>query len=130
MNDSLLMQSVEGLETGVFATGGEIWQRLQGEKEEVSRELLADGPLVHDDIGGPQGNDSVGAVAREIGWQHRQYLEARLRDLNDAQDRLIDGGYGRCADCDNDIDRRRLLADPAAYLCLTCQTITEDERLH
>jgi RNA polymerase-binding transcription factor DksA len=58
---------------------------------------------------------------------HRETLESRLRVLNDAQDRLMDGGYGRCADCGSRINFRRLEADPAASLCIDCQQAAEGE---
>jgi hypothetical protein len=48
MDDGILLQSVEGLEQSPFvANAGEIWESLQSEREEVSRDLLAEGPLCH-----------------------------------------------------------------------------------
>ena len=52
-----------------------------------------------------------------------------LRHLNDAQDRLIGGGYGLCVFCGDQISEQRLLADPAASMCLDCQRKTEGEML-
>lgn len=96
MDDGLLLLSVEGLGDSPFVgTGGEIWELLQGEKEGVCQELLAEGPLLHDEVGGSQESEPSEETAREIEWRHRGQLEARLRDINDAQDRLIDGAYGR-----------------------------------
>ena len=128
MDDGILLQSVEGLgESPFVGTGGEIWELLQGEKEEVSQELLAEGPLLHDAVGGLQESDPSEENSREIEWQHRGKLEARLRDINDAQDRLMDGGYGRCIDCGAEIESRRLAADPAAALCIACQRSADGE---
>jgi RNA polymerase-binding transcription factor DksA len=64
---------------------------------------------------------------REIEWRHRAQLETRLRQLNDAQDRLMDGVYGRCTDCGGEIDSGRLAADPASALCVNCQRSAEPE---
>ncbi len=126
--DGILLQSVEGLAESPFvATGGEIWEWLQGEKEKVSREILAEGPLRHDDVGGLQESDPSEESPREIEWWHRGQLEARLREINRAQDRLIDGGYGRCNCCGNEIESKRLAADPAVLSCLACQLVTEGE---
>ncbi|PYS24999.1 MAG: hypothetical protein DMF72_03185 [Acidobacteria bacterium] len=47
--------------------------------------------------------------------------------MNDAQDRLLDGAYGICQECGSQIGGKRLLADPAALLCLVCQQMTEQE---
>lgn len=128
MDDGILLQSVEGLGDSLLVeSGGQIWAFLQGEKEEVSRELVAEGPLCHREVGGLRESESSETNSQEIEWRHRGQLEARLRDINDAQDRLMDGGYGRCTDCGNEIGRMRLAADPVASLCLACQTNIEGE---
>ena len=64
---------------------------------------------------------------REVEWHRCEALSERLRALNDAQDRLIDGGYGVCLECGNHIETRRLVADPAASLCIDCQTRDDAE---
>ena len=123
--DGILLQTVEGLGDSFVLTGGEMWERLQAEKEEVSRDILAEGPLRHEDVGGLQEEEPSEQCAQEIEWQHRGKLEDRLRCINDAQDRLMDGVYGICVDCGNQIDSKRLFADPAASRCITCQRLTE-----
>jgi DnaK suppressor protein len=126
--DGMLLQSVEALGESPFAgTAGEIWELLQAEKEEVARDLLAEGPLLHDDLRGLKESEPSEESAREIEWRHRETLEDRLRAINDAQDRLMDGGYGICFECGAHIDGKRLLANPAAALCLECQHLAEDE---
>ncbi len=126
--DGILLQTVEGLEDApVVRTGGEIWEWLQGQKEEVAHELLSDGPLCQTAVAGVQEAEASEENAREIEWRHRGQLEARLREINDAQDRLMDGAYGRCTDCGREIDRKRLAADPAASLCIACRRSIEAE---
>jgi len=128
MMDGILLQTVEGLGDSPFVgTGGEIWEWLQAEKEEVSRDILAEGPLCHGEVGGVQENEPREESDREIEWRHRAQLEARLREVNDAQDRLLDGAFGRCVDCGNEIDVKRLQADPTASLCIDCQRIADTE---
>src|SRR5437764_857988 len=122
MDDGILLESVEGLGHSSFiANAGEIWWSLQGEREEVSRELLAKGRLSHSEAVGLRESEASDTNGREIEWRHRGQLEGRLRDLNDALDRLMDGGYGRCRVCGEQIEDKRLTADPAATLCITCQ---------
>ncbi len=95
MDDGLLLLSVEGLGDSPFVgTGGEIWELLQGEKEGVCRDLNAEGPLCRREASGLREHESSETNGREIEWRHRGQLEARLRDINDAQDRLIDGDNG------------------------------------
>jgi len=65
---------------------------------------------------------------REIRWQHRSQLEARLRDIIEAQDRLLDGDYGTCAECADQIGNNRLMADPAVRLCIACQRSVEERQ--
>ncbi len=124
--DGILLQSVEGLgDAPPVRTGCEIWEWLQGEKEEVAREILSEGPLCQTAVSGVQEAEASEENWREIEWRHRGQLEARLREINDAQDRLMDGAYGRCADCGAEIGSKRLAADPATSLCIICQRSTE-----
>src|SRR3954470_24288482 len=44
-----------------------------------------------------------------------------LRDLDDALERLDEGGYGTCEDCGVAISEKRLEALPWARYCVTCQ---------
>jgi RNA polymerase-binding transcription factor DksA len=125
--DGLLLQSVEGLgDPPVALTGCEIWEWLQSEKEDVTGEILAEGPIFSDSMNGPQLEPSEEST-REVEWHHREQLEERLRELNDAQDRLLAGRFGRCVDCGKAIDPRRLAAEPATSLCITCQKNSEAE---
>ena len=128
--DGVLLQTVEALGDSPFITGaGAMWERLQAEKEEVEREILFDGPLLQESVGGLQECEPTESCIRDFEWQHRETLEERLRTLNDAQDRLVDGAYGRCLECGEQINVRRLAADPAASLCINCQTHAEAESL-
>jgi DnaK suppressor protein len=122
----MLLEAAEGLdEPGLARIGGEIWEWLQAEKEKVSQEILAEGPLRQEQVGGLQESDPSDESPREVEWRHRGQLEARLLDINRAQDRLIDGGFGRCDGCGDEIENRRLAADPAVSLCIACQETTE-----
>lgn len=126
--DGVYLQTVEALGDSPFVAGaGEMWERLQAEKEEVEREILFEGPLLHEAVGGLQERDPSLENESELEWRHRETLEERLRALNDAQDRLMDGDYGRCLECGDQINAKRLAADPAAAFCINCQTLAEAE---
>ena len=123
-----LLESVEGLEgKAPGAHFGAVWQLLQGEKEAACRELMSAGPLLHSDSTAINERDFSEEWTEPIEWRHRQQLEGRLRDIIDAQDRLVDGSYGQCADCGNPIDPMRLTADPTATLCVGCKNSSEPE---
>ena len=77
---------------------GFLWNRLHGEREEICEELLKDS----------------GAADR------REFLQARLRKLDDALDRLMSGSFGHCSHCGTQIDESRLTVDPALAMCLDC----------
>jgi RNA polymerase-binding transcription factor DksA len=125
MEDGILLKSIEGLGDSPFIrTEGEIWEYLEGAKEDVARELLS-GSLLHPEVGGRQESDPADEVSQEIEWIHRGQLEAHLREIVEAQDRLIDGAYGRCGDCGQTIETRRLLANPAVSRCLACQLLAD-----
>jgi DnaK suppressor protein len=123
--DGLLLQTIEGLgDAPMVSAGCEIWKRLQSEKEQVSQKILSQGSLCHP----PEGileSEASEEYGREVEWRHRGQLEARLREINDAQDRLMDGVYGFCTDCGAEIGRSRLAADAAASLCVACKQLTE-----
>jgi RNA polymerase-binding transcription factor DksA len=126
--DGIFLQSLEGLgDAPLVPTGGEVWEWLQGEKEAVAHEILSDGPLCQTALSGVQEAEASEESGRQIEWRRRGQLEARLREINDAQDRLTDGAYGRCSDCGAEIDSRRLAVDLAVPLCITCQKNIEPE---
>ena len=125
MIDGLFLQTVEGLGDPP-PTGLEIWECLQSEKEEVTGDILSEGPLCQTAVSGPEVEVSEESD-RSVEWRHRGQLEARLREINEAQDRLMMGDYGRCMNCGSAVDGRRLAADPAATLCILCQKNTESE---
>lgn len=49
----------------------------------------------------------------------------KINDLNAALDRIQTGVYGKCIDCDDDINHERLTAYPAAKRCIRCQRLHE-----
>ncbi|MGS0891043.1 TraR/DksA family transcriptional regulator [Burkholderia stagnalis] len=48
-----------------------------------------------------------------------------LRAIGRAQQRMRDGSYGDCIDCDASVGYERLLARPTAERCTHCQTLYE-----
>lgn len=47
-------------------------------------------------------------------------LEMRLKDISLALEKIKNGGYGKCENCNKEISEERLKAYPAARLCLDC----------
>lgn len=48
-----------------------------------------------------------------------------LSDINEALKRILDGTYGKCIDCGEDIPEPRLEAMPSTLRCLNCQRQNE-----
>lgn len=128
MQNALSLPRTQPRNNSLFAgSGGETWNWLQNLREDVSGDLLREGPLCQSEILGLREGEESKANTGDIEWLHRAQLEARLREIIDAQDRLLDGTYGRCIECGEQITTGRLLADPAAYLCLNCQKLVESD---
>src|SRR5215470_9200265 len=124
MSDWALLESVEGLESS-SAQPGTLWELLQGEKERVCSEISESGSLAHSNAFEANERDPSDEYIDAIDWRHRDELEHQLRDIIDAQDRLMDGSYGRCGECGSEIGVKRLVANPATSLCVSCQATAE-----
>jgi RNA polymerase-binding transcription factor len=57
-------------------------------------------------------------------------LQQRRDQLREALARIGNGTYGTCANCSHTIPAERLLASPAATLCVTCQSTAEQPPWH
>ena len=66
------------------------------------------------------------AAAMDVAIVIRESQE--LQDIESALERIRDGSYGICTDCEDDIGHARLKAYPAATRCLSCQE--KYERTH
>lgn len=63
----------------------------------------------------------VDSLQRQAIAQHGQrQATARLRKIEAAILRCVEGSYGACLECDEPVDERRLDVDPAAELCIDC----------
>jgi DnaK suppressor protein len=128
--EGLFLQSVEAFSDSPFvANPGEIWELLQAQKEQVSKDILTESNLRVDESAPANEAEPSEESARAIEWHKRETLEERLREINDAQDRLIDGGYGMCLECGDRIEAKRLAVNPAASLCISCQELLEGESI-
>lgn len=63
--------------------------------------------------------DEVEEYGSRLSVEHS--MELKLRDINIAIENIVKGKYGKCENCKKDIDEKRLMANPAARLCMDCQ---------
>lgn len=66
------------------------------------------------------------AVERELAIENADRASAMLADIRAAIQRIDNGTYGVCEDCDEDISARRLAAVPWALRCIKCQEAFEN----
>ena len=55
----------------------------------------------------------------------REQMQGEMAAVRAALTRISEGSFGRCEDCDGEIGRERLLAQPSAGRCLRCQERAE-----
>ncbi len=53
-----------------------------------------------------------------------------LKKVEQAKQKILDGSYGECEDCGDDISQKRLLARPTASLCINCQEEKERDEFN
>ena len=68
------------------------------------------------------------AGARELAGHTLERAAKMTRDVRAALARIDQGVYGICADCEEEIDPKRLNAVPWAPLCIRCQELSDGGR--
>jgi RNA polymerase-binding transcription factor DksA len=104
-----------------------IWEyveeRLQKERHKVAGET---GRLAQDLEGEWQERDSPSEKEiREVEYRHQEALQIRLRDIDDALERIKHKVYGLCLDCEKKISAGRLFNDLTVARCLACQAVAD-----
>jgi len=114
--------------------------RLEKALKDNYRVLLAE---VRDELGTPEnrqyvklldrgpGDDADHAIGEALAGINLAVIDRHVRDLRDieaAQARIGEGGFGDCVDCGCEIEFARLQAYPTAKRCLVCQQ--QRERLY
>ena len=92
-------RTIKLVEIPIGGKGGFIWNRLHGEREEICE-----------------------ALSKDSADDGKESLQTRLRNVDDALDRLMSGSYGNCSNCGAALDEAKLDIDPALALCLDCWT--------
>jgi RNA polymerase-binding transcription factor DksA len=108
--------------------GSEFWKeaelRLREERTAVKAALASEQPSELAEQLDERLSPSEDEI-REAEYAHRDSLQRRLREINDAVARLRGGTYGDCVVCGERIGLRRIAFDPAVALCLPCQQAQE-----
>jgi DnaK suppressor protein len=70
-----------------------------------------------------------GAVERELAIRQLESNFSRIQSVKLALERIEDGTYGICMECEQEISPKRLKAVPWASCCVHCQEIADRERV-
>lgn len=113
------------------AIEGERYLLLRGMLEERRREiheklrsLRESMPAEPPDVRDAE-EQSVDDFVREVDLTLMQMKSETLKKIDQAIQRLDEGSYGRCEECDGEIAAARLRALPFAALCRGCQEEAE-----
>jgi RNA polymerase-binding transcription factor DksA len=109
----------------------ELKEKLLAEKERLEKELsefATKDPKVKGDWDAKfpnygdmnsnqdENSDEVEEYAADVALEHT--LELRLKDIDDALEKMEKGTYGKCEKCGGEIPPERLKANPEARTCL------------
>ena len=110
--------NTRAIDNPVEQNRGVIWNRLHSEREDICEALLKEPDAAF-------GNEAATPRLSQEDAQrtsnlHKELLQARLRKIDDALDRLMAGSYGNCSKCGLWIEDTKLDFDPAIEFCLRC----------
>jgi DnaK suppressor protein len=109
----------------------ELQQRRKHLREEIQRELLRADTETFSELAGrvhDEGDASVADLLADINIAIIGNQVREIRAIETALQRVADGTYGICIDCESIIDPERLAAHPSAQRCFSCQD--QHERTH
>jgi len=107
----------EALRASLLAKKRELSERLERISANLQRGFDADSKEMAKELEDSEVVDALGNEARAV-----------VRKISDALVRLEEGSYGRCVECGEAIDVKRLEAYPYADDCIDCAKLDERRR--
>jgi len=109
--------NIRPVDNSVATNYSSVWNRLHSERENICEALLKESaPGRQASISDRISNEKSPGPAS---W-HLDLLQARLRKVDDALDRLMSGSYWSCSKCGRWIEDTKLDFDPAIAFCVSC----------
>jgi DnaK suppressor protein len=120
MHPDLPERDITALQRRLAHRRAELIVEIDAAAEAERARAAAHTASVHDgkDDAGDRASGAVQAAEADRDLAELQRVDAALQ-------RLADGSYGRCTDCSEPIDVRRLQAQPSAARCARCQAAAE-----
>jgi len=85
-----------------------------------SKEQFSDGQVQD------QGDQALSITMESLRTSLQDAEVEEYRRINRALEKIRDGSYGICMDCNNEISEKRLISFPDAARCLICQELFEE----
>jgi DnaK suppressor protein len=73
------------------------------------------------------GDQATAEIDKNFTLRLREREQKLLKKIDEAIDRISEGSFGICEECDGKISLKRLKARPVTTLCIECKTIQEQE---
>jgi DnaK suppressor protein len=121
-----------GASKGANTSRGQRYEELRTILEDRRREIQSEVQTRMKDVRSDQGlgvvddvETSESDIQDEIEFALIQMKAETLHRINEALERLEEGTYGRCFECGEEIEPRRLRALPFAVRCKDCEEARE-----
>jgi RNA polymerase-binding transcription factor DksA len=106
---------VKLIEVPIAGKDGLVWNCLHAEREDICEVMLRD----YQSVSGVEVQANSSRAESTKDW-HRELLQARVRKIDDALDRLMSDSYGHCVKCGRGLKDTELILDPAIAFCPSC----------
>ena len=108
---------IEKVKKGLLARRKELENKLS----KISTEHVSEG------ASGDQGDQALSSSMESVRSSFQNTETEEYKRIIKALEKIEDGTYGICTDCDKPIKPKRLEMYPNAERCLTCQEAFEDQ---
>lgn len=119
-------------EVNVARFQGILLARRVAELERVDESAVAERELAEANEGPREAQDAGDNSNYETAQDERlgaaQRSTERVRRIDAALSRIMEGRYGTCLECGEPLDARRLASIPEAELCTDCQELKEERQ--
>ena len=106
----------------------EIREVLKRKEAELAHVLRERGGIAIERSADPM-DEIQSASERDLAIGNVDRESTLLRDVKGALERIHDGSFGTCIDCESEISAKRLKAVPWALRCIQCQETTDRDGL-